>query len=121
MAKMRWSTQGLAKLKNLTDEVGDKLTQEVQRDAKRLCPVKTGELRASIHRFKAGDTWYVVCGTDHWRFVEYNTRPHIIRSHGPWPLRNPETGQVFGPIVHHPGTTAQPFMRPAIYRNRVVR
>lgn len=46
--------------------------------------------------------------------VEFGTRPHVIESKGPWPLRNPKTGQVFGRIVHHPGTTAQPFIRPAL-------
>lgn len=116
---MVWRKEGLAKIKNLSDEVGDAITAAVQADAKRLCPVKTGETRRSIHRFKAGGTWYVVVGGS-WEYIEYPTRPHIIRSHGPWPLRNRETGQVFGPVVHHPGTRAQPFMRPAIYRTRTV-
>lgn len=38
------------------------------------------------------------------RYVNEGTRPHVIRSHGPWPLRNRATGQVFGRTVHHPGT-----------------
>lgn len=46
-------------------------------------------------------------------FVEFPTRPHIIRSKGPWPLRN-KKGTVFGRQVNHPGTTAQPFIRPAL-------
>jgi hypothetical protein len=50
--------------------------------------------------------------------VEYGSRPHIIRSHGNYPLRNRETGDVFGRIVHHPGTPAQPFLRPALYQRR---
>ena len=29
---------------------------------------------------------------------------------GPWPLRNRATGQVFGRVVHHPGTSPQPFI-----------
>jgi hypothetical protein len=116
--RMVWRKSGLAKIKNLSDEVGDAISAAVQKDAKRLCPVKTGHLRSTIHRFKAGDTWFVTVGADYWINVEYPTKPHIIRSHGPWPLRNFETGQVFGPIVHHPGTAAQPFMRPAIYRTR---
>lgn len=116
---MVWRKQGLAKLKNVRDQVGDEVAKAVHRDAKRYCPVKTGQLRASIKWFKAGKTWYVTVSAPHWMYVEYSTRPHVIRSHGPWPLRNRETGQVFGPVVHHPGTTAQPFMRPAIYRTQV--
>jgi hypothetical protein len=46
--------------------------------------------------------------------TEFGTRPHIIRSHGPYPLRNRRTGQVFGPVVHHPGTQPRPFLRPAL-------
>lgn len=116
--RMVWRKAGLAKLKELGDGVAEAISVEVQRDAKRLCPVDTGELRSTIRRFKAGDTWFVTVGTDYWSYVEYPTKPHIIRSHGPWPLRNPRTGQVFGPVVRHPGTAAQPFMRPAIYRTR---
>lgn len=58
-------------------------------------------------------------------YVEYGTGPHWIISHGyaagrryPWPLRNRRTGEVFGPVVWHPGTPAQPFIRPAAYRRR---
>lgn len=47
-------------------------------------------------------------------FVEVGTAPHIIRSHGDYPLRNRKTGQIFGPVVHHPGTAAQPHLRPAL-------
>lgn len=117
MGRMVWRKEGFAKIKNLEDNVGDAISRAVMRDARRLCPVDTGETQDSIKRFKAGSTWYVTVGGS-WLYVEYSTKPHIIRSHGPWPLRNRETGQVFGPVVHHPGTKAQPFMRPAIYRTR---
>ncbi|MEU7978247.1 hypothetical protein AB0B63_06915 [Micromonospora sp. NPDC049081] len=46
--------------------------------------------------------------------VEFPTRPHVIRSHGNYPLRNAKTGQVFGYEVNHPGTEAQPFLRPSL-------
>ena len=45
---------------------------------------------------------------------EVGTAPHVIASHGNYPLRNARTGQVFGPIVNHPGTAAQPHIRPAL-------
>jgi hypothetical protein len=50
-------------------------------------------------------------------FAEVGTRPHIIRSKGDWPLRNRKTGQVFGKEVNHPGTQAQPHLRPALYED----
>lgn len=46
-------------------------------------------------------------------FVEVGTGPHIIASHGDYPLRD-KHGNVFGRVVHHPGTRAQPYLRPAL-------
>jgi hypothetical protein len=48
-------------------------------------------------------------------YVECGTAPHPIDSHGPWPLRS-RSGQVFGQHVNHPGTRAQPFLRPQLFR-----
>jgi len=45
--------------------------------------------------------------------VEVGTAAHEIRSHGPYPLRD-KKGRVFGPVVHHPGTQPQPYLRPAV-------
>jgi hypothetical protein len=42
--------------------------------------------------------------------VEFGTAPHIIRAVNKKVLANTQTGQVFGPVVHHPGTKANPFM-----------
>lgn len=79
-----------------------------------------GHMRSSI-RWEVGRDaggWYVdvICDADEALYVELGTAPHTIRSTGPWPLRNARTGQVFGPEVHHPGTEAQPFLRPALDR-----
>lgn len=52
-------------------------------------------------------------GHDYGLDVELGTKPHVIRSKGPWPLRNAK-GRVFGREVHHPGTRAQPFLRGAL-------
>jgi hypothetical protein len=43
-------------------------------------------------------------------FVNNGTAPHIIRAKNSRVLANKATGQVFGPVVHHPGTKANPFM-----------
>jgi len=53
-------------------------------------------------------------GHDYGLDVELGTKPHLIISHGNYPLRNRRTGQVFGRIVHHPGTKPQPFLRGAL-------
>lgn len=90
------------------------LTRAIAEDMRRDCAVDTGDLLRSIRQL--GNQIWV--GTDHWSFVEYGTRPHIIQSHGNYPLRNRKTGQVFGRLVHHPGTQAQPFIRPNFYRYR---
>jgi len=95
------------------------VTEDIADDMRHGVPVDTGELHDSIEtKFPRPGVGRVEVGTDHWAPTEYGSRPHVIESHGPWPLRNRETGEVFGRIVNHPGTPAQPFMRPAVYRQR---
>lgn len=97
-----------------------KLTEEIAMDARAGCPIDSGDLVESIGtRFPGGKRGVVVVGTDHWAETEYGSRPHTIRSHGPWSLRS-DDGEYFGRVVHHPGTPAQPFMRPALYQRRRV-
>lgn len=45
--------------------------------------------------------------------VEVGTAAHVIRSKGPYPLRD-KKGNVFGKEVQHPGTDPQPYLRPAL-------
>lgn len=72
----------------------------------------SGKMRSSIRRVTEPVTGDILIGpTDPAaRYVIDGTEPHVIRSSGPWPLRNRATGQVFGPVVHHPGTTANNFV-----------
>lgn len=64
----------------------------------------SGHLRESIRAFRQGDGSVIVGPTaSYGAYVNNGTRPHIITSTGPWPLRNRATGQVFGRVVHHPG------------------
>lgn len=98
--------------------------QVVTQGAKRRCPVspagsggnRSGHLRSSIGWDLNIHPLWADIGTDvdYGLYVEVGTKPHTIRSHGPWPLRNRRTGQVFGQVVHHPGTRAQPYLRPAL-------
>jgi len=101
----------------------DRLGPAIAGDARRYCPVDTEALKDSIeHHLEEGDLIVSASGGAGGRtyaaYVELGTAPHVIRSHGPYPLRNPRTGQVFGPVVHHPGTKAQPFLRPALFQQR---
>jgi hypothetical protein len=99
----------------------DRMATEAVLTMKRLTPVspvgplhRSGNLRSSVHAFRehlAGQrTWVIGPTADYGRFVNDDTVPHLIVSHGPWPLRNRETGQVFGRRVMHPGTRGQRFV-----------
>jgi len=74
----------------------------------------SGFLRSSVHAFRepGGD---ILIGpvAPYAKYVNDDTPAHVIRSTGPWPLRNRATGAVFGPIVHHPGTTGHHFIEKA--------
>lgn len=81
---------------------------------------RSGTLRASIRKFRQADGSYLIGPTDQVApgvflgvLIESGTRPHAIRSTGPWPLYNAATGQAFGRAVRHPGTRPRPFIRPA--------
>ncbi|MFD9752666.1 HK97-gp10 family putative phage morphogenesis protein [[Kitasatospora] papulosa] len=89
----------------------------VQNEARRRAPVDTGRLRSSIvsRSEGSGRTVGYVVGTNvnYAAAVEYGTAPHVIvPKNGKalyWPgARHPVAK------VNHPGTRAQPFMRPAI-------
>jgi hypothetical protein len=72
----------------------------------------SGRMRSSIRRVTEPGTGDILIGpTDPAaKFVLFGTTAHDITSHGPWPLRNRATGQVFGPHVRHPGTSANNFV-----------
>jgi len=53
---------------------------------------------------KGGDAYYA-------HFVEYGTKPHVIRA------RNGKLLAIGVPVVQHPGTRPKPFMRPALDKN----
>lgn len=96
----------------INNELRRWLAGEVQRDAIRYAPVDTGWLKTHIE--VQDDARRVVAtgaGTppdaDVPAYVEYGTRPHEIPNAFGW-----------GITVHHPGTHAQPFLRPAAYRRR---
>lgn len=112
--RMTLRPDGVIKIRALGRRYREATARDVAEDARRRVPVDSGELRSTIVAVGS----QVRVGTAYWASVEYGSRPHIIRSHGNYPLRNRETGDVFGRVVHHPGTPAQPFLRPALYQRR---
>lgn len=50
-------------------------------------------------------------------FVHEGTGPHIIRARNKEVLANRRKGQIFGKVVRHPGTKANPFMTRALTKS----
>lgn len=101
----------------------ERLGPAIEKDAKRYCPVDTGALKESIENHLEEHDLIVSAtggadGRTYAAYVELGTRPHVIESHGDYPLRNRRTGQVFGRRVNHPGTRERPYLRPALYTER---
>jgi len=81
------------------------------------CPVDTSALVNSIKLFPSvpGATTYELAdGVTYGIDVEFGTDPHVIIVKNKKVLANKKKGLIFGKIVNHPGTTAQPFMRPSL-------
>jgi hypothetical protein len=75
----------------------------------------SGYLRSSIIKVRDLDGSILIGPTaPYGGFVNNGTPPHVIRSTGPWPLRNRASGQVFGPVVRHPGTAATHFVEHSV-------
>jgi len=94
----------------------ENLAAEIEADIRRNAPVDSGELVRSIRRRGT----VITISAPHWHFVEYGTRPHVIRPRVKkalwWPEASHPVKQVF-----HPGTRPQPFIRPAATRQRRLR
>ena len=75
----------------------------------------TGELRDSLGVEVQGDRVIVGPKAAHAPFVEFDTKPHVIEPKKPGGVLAFKVGgtTVFAKRVNHPGTTAQPFVRPA--------
>lgn len=107
-------------LGRMSDEVRtavDRTRIDVQNEARRRAPVDTGRLRSSIvsraDSSARGVGYSVGTNVNYAAAVEYGTAPHVIRPKNKkalaWPgARHPVA------LVNHPGTRAQPFMRPAL-------
>lgn len=94
------------------------LGSQILGDARALCPVDTGRLKESLDAEVHGKVLRVGSrDVNYCLYVEYGTAPHVITPRNKkalfWPgARHPVAR------VNHPGTTAQPFLRPALLQHR---
>lgn len=98
---------------NAVDDAHEEVLRDVPRD--------TGNLASTVEKDYApgSQEGYVSVGTDYWAAVEYGTPAHTIRRSTEEVLTD---GTVFyGKEVNHPGTEAQPFLRPAAFKKRQLR
>lgn len=90
---------------------------DVQNEARRRAPVDTGRLRSSIVSRAEGSgrsVGYVIgSNVNYAAAVEYGTAPHVIKPKYKQALYWPGAAHPVAQ-VNHPGTRAQPFLRPAI-------
>jgi Bacteriophage HK97-gp10, putative tail-component len=102
----------------LMDHTAGRLVSAMKREAP-VSPVgslhDSGHLRRSCQAFRQ-DSGSIIIGptASYSSYVIEGTRPHAIRSHGNYPLRNRETGQIFGKEVMHPGTKPNNFLERAL-------
>jgi hypothetical protein len=80
-----------------------------------VAPVDTSFLRNSISYEIVGDKVRIMM-PEYALFLEYGTAPHIIKPVNAKALHwKGGGGDVFAKEVHHPGTSAQPFIRNTCY------
>ena len=99
---------GMAEAKRLFTRVRNNFLDDCLPDARRNAPVDTGELAASVYVDHAAGI--IGAHADHAAPVETGSAPHAIPN--AW-------GR--GITVQHPGGKAQPYLRPAVYRERRLR
>jgi hypothetical protein len=96
----------------------EKVAGEIEVDAKAGCPVDTGHLKESIEHEVDGLTARIGSNVSYAAYVEEGTRAHEIRPKTAGALFWPGAAHPVG-VVHHPGTRAEPYLRPALYRARL--
>lgn len=104
-----------------------KVCQKIEGDMVLLCPADKGDLRSAIGYttamgkngnipLQSGADGVVGVNKEHAPPVEFGTQPHVITIKTARVLT--DGVDIFGIRVNHPGTQAQPFVRPAGDQNR---
>lgn len=109
----------LSKFDNLQDidltEPLNKACLLVENDAKRKCPVDTGQLRASITHEVEGQTGIVGTNVEYAPYVEYGTGIYARDGNGrqtPWSYQKAD-----GKWITTKGQKPQAFLEPALLEN----
>ena len=109
----------LSKFDNLQDiDLTEPLTKAcllVENDAKRKCPVDTGQLRASITHEVEGQTGIVGTNVEYAPYVEYGTGIYARDGNGrqtPWSYQRAD-----GKWITTKGQKPQAFLEPALLEN----
>lgn len=98
-------------------------TYRVGGAARRNAPSQHGKLRQSIVESVKGLEGVISVNAEHAGAVEFGTRPHLIKPKRKKALAfKPgagfrfwdEAGRIVVKLVRHPGTAAQPYLRPAM-------
>lgn len=101
----------------------DERGARVERLARQLVRVRTGQLRNSIRRERGGNQFgayvHVIAGipgvTNYLGYEMFGTVPHVIRPRRARALRFEMAGKiVFATKVNHPGTTGSHFLERAL-------
>lgn len=95
----------------------------VESTAKELVPVDSGRLRSSIASEVEKVATNVIKGlvgtnVEYAKYVEFGTSSHMITADSGYLHFTVDGEEVFTKSVNHPGTEAQPFLRPAIETHR---
>ena len=98
--------------RKLRKKLNEQLAEHAYEEMRKRVPVRTGTLKASIVKHVRDFESIVGPTVPYAIYVEYGTRPHIIRPVNASVLAFEVGGRtIFTPIVRHPGTKPQPFMR----------
>jgi len=93
------------------DRLADRLAEEMRERA----PVRTGRLRDSIRVVRIGQVRFVGPTVSYAPYVEFGTRPHIIRPRRARALRFEVEGRtVFAMYARHPGFRGRFFVRESL-------
>ena len=88
----------------------------VEEQAARTAPRDQGQLSGSIKLRLTADSAIIAATASYAADVEYGTRPHVITAKNARVLTDGKN--FFGKTVNHPGTKAQPYLRPALLENK---
>ncbi len=93
-----------------------RVASEVVNNAKEIAPYKTGNLKKDIKVISYSHKKAVIGNTKlapYAKFVHFGTKPHMIKIKKAKALANKKSGLVFGKMVNHPGTNANPYLKNA--------